>query len=106
MQCEQLLPKDEVFQDQVLAGTKGANQPTQQMSEARDHGENLIELLPVEPVAKSFYLQMQDVLRSHNGQRYVDKGTEYYEERYRNQQIHFLRKNATKLGFQITEARA
>src|SRR5947208_11226602 len=40
------------------------------------------------------------------GQRYVDKGTEYYEQRYRNQQIQLLRKNATKLGFQITEAQA
>ena len=40
------------------------------------------------------------------GQRYVDKGTEYYEQRYRNQQIHLLQKNATKLGFQITQARA
>jgi transposase len=40
------------------------------------------------------------------GQRYVDKGTEYYEQRYRNQQIHLLKKNATRLGFQITEARA
>jgi hypothetical protein len=40
------------------------------------------------------------------GQRYVDKGTEYYEQRYRNQQTHLLKKNATKLGFQITEARA
>jgi len=40
------------------------------------------------------------------GQRYVDKGTEYYEQRYRNQQIQLLRKNATKLGCQITEARA
>src|SRR5438477_8608548 len=40
------------------------------------------------------------------GQRYIDKGTEYYEQRYRNQQVQLLRKNATKLGFQITEARA
>ena len=40
------------------------------------------------------------------GQRYVDKGTEYYEQRYRNQQVQLLRKNATKLGFQITEAQA
>jgi hypothetical protein len=36
MQCEQLLPKGKVFEDQVLAGTNGTNQPTQQMSEARD----------------------------------------------------------------------
>lgn len=40
------------------------------------------------------------------GQRYIDKGTEYYEQRYRNQQVQLLRKNATKLGFQITEAQA
>ena len=40
-----------------------------------------------------------------HGQRYVDKGTEYYEQRYRNQQVQLLRKNAIKLGFQITEAR-
>ncbi len=38
------------------------------------------------------------------GQQYVDKGTEYYEERYRNQQIHLLQKMATKLGFQVTRA--
>jgi hypothetical protein len=57
----------EVFKDQVLAGTGGADQPTQQMSKTRDHGQNLIELLPVEPVAKSLYLQMQDVLRIHRG---------------------------------------
>ncbi len=29
------------------------------------------------------------------GQRYVDKGTEYYQQRYRNQQIQLLRKNTT-----------
>jgi hypothetical protein len=36
------------------------------------------------------------------GQRYVDKGAEYYEQRYRQQQIEFLRKKAMKLGFQVT----
>ena len=40
------------------------------------------------------------------GQRYVDKGTEYYEQRYRNQQLQMLRKNAAKLGLQIMEAPA
>lgn len=38
------------------------------------------------------------------GQRYVDKGTEYYENRYRQQQIHLLQKKAAKLGLQITIA--
>jgi transposase len=37
------------------------------------------------------------------GQRYVDKGAEYYEQKYRNQQIHFLQKKAAQLGFLITE---
>src|SRR5579859_5548551 len=38
------------------------------------------------------------------GQQYVDKGAEYYEHRYRRQQIEFLRKKAAKLGLQITMA--
>jgi transposase len=38
------------------------------------------------------------------GQQYVDKGTEYYEQRYRQQQIQLLQKKAAKLGLQITEA--
>jgi len=38
------------------------------------------------------------------GQRYVDKGAEYYEQKYRNQQLRFLQKKAAQLGFRITEA--
>jgi len=40
------------------------------------------------------------------GQAYVDKGTEYYEERFRQQQIQSLRKRAAKLGLQIAEIQA
>ena len=36
------------------------------------------------------------------GQQYFDKGALYYEQRYRQQQIQFLRHKATKLGLQIT----
>ena len=36
-----------------------------------------------------------------HGQRYVDKGTEYYETRYREQQIRSLAKRAQKLGLQL-----
>jgi transposase len=39
------------------------------------------------------------------GQRYVDRGAEYYEHRYRQQQIDLLTKKAAKLGFRITAAR-
>ena len=35
------------------------------------------------------------------GQAYVDKGTEYYETRFREQQVHLLRKRAAKLGLQV-----
>jgi transposase len=40
------------------------------------------------------------------GQRYVDKGAEYYEHRYRQQQIEFLTKKAVRLGLQITPAQS
>jgi transposase len=36
-----------------------------------------------------------------HGQQYVDKGTEYYEARYREQQIRSLAKRAEKLGLQV-----
>ena len=37
------------------------------------------------------------------GQDYIDKGLEYYEQRFREQQIALLRKKALSLGFQISE---
>ena len=36
-----------------------------------------------------------------HGQQYVDKGTEYYETRYREQQIQVLIRKAHKLGLQV-----
>jgi transposase len=36
-----------------------------------------------------------------HGQQYVDKGTEYYEARYREQQIRSLARRAQKLGLQL-----
>jgi transposase len=35
------------------------------------------------------------------GQQFVDKGMEYYDQRYRNQQIHLLQKRAAQLGLQL-----
>jgi transposase len=40
------------------------------------------------------------------GQTFVDKGLEYYEERFRQQQIQLLQKRAAKLGFQIAATSA
>src|SRR6516165_6794201 len=36
-----------------------------------------------------------------HGHQYVDQGTEYYEARYREQQIRSLAKRAQKLGLQL-----
>ena len=41
-----------------------------------------------------------------HGQQYVDKGVEYYEARYREQQIRALTKRANKLGFQLVTQEA
>ena len=38
------------------------------------------------------------------GPQYADKGAEYYEQRNRQPQIHFLRKKAAQLGLQVTAA--
>jgi transposase len=40
------------------------------------------------------------------GQQYVDNGMEYYDQRYRNQQIHSLQKKAAKFGLQLVPAQA
>ena len=40
------------------------------------------------------------------GQEYVDKGMQYYEDKYRWQQVERLKKTAAKLGLQIVEIQA
>jgi transposase len=35
------------------------------------------------------------------GQNYVDRGTEFYEQRQREQQLHYLNKKAAQLGLQV-----
>ena len=40
------------------------------------------------------------------GQKYVDKGADYYEQRSRQQQIDFVRKKAAQLGLQVTVVQA
>jgi hypothetical protein len=39
------------------------------------------------------------------GQQYLDKGSEFYEHRYRQQQIQFLTKKAAQLGLKIAPTR-
>jgi transposase len=41
-----------------------------------------------------------------HGKQYVDKGTEYYEAKYREQQIRSLTRRAQKLGLQLVTPKA
>jgi hypothetical protein len=38
------------------------------------------------------------------GQQYVDKGAEFYQQKYRDQQIKMLTKKAAELGLQLAES--
>ena len=56
MQSQQLLTESQVFEDEVLPATKGADQPTEEMSERKDHGKKLSGKVRIEHCAKSFIL--------------------------------------------------
>jgi hypothetical protein len=47
VQSQQLLPKSEIFKEEVLSGSESIDNPSQEMSEQRDcgqnHDQNLIE---------------------------------------------------------------
>jgi hypothetical protein len=66
VQSQQLLMKSQVFKDEVLAGTESADQPAEEMSERRDHSRNYIGKVRIELCAKSFILQVYDVLARHS----------------------------------------
>jgi hypothetical protein len=38
------------------------------------------------------------------GEKYVDKGKEFYEQKYRQLQIRMLTKKATELGLQLVQS--
>ncbi len=62
MQSEELLTQGEVFQDEILAGTKGTAKPAEEVPEPYDHAKNLTGTLPIELGAKSLILRVYDVL--------------------------------------------
>ena len=66
MQSQQLPTESQVFEDEVLPGTESADHPAEEMSERRDHGKNLIGKVRIELCAKSFILQVHDVLARHS----------------------------------------
>ena len=62
MQSEELLTQDEVFQNEILAGTKGTAKPAEDVPEPYDHAKNLTGTLPIQLGAKSLILWVYDVL--------------------------------------------
>ena len=67
MQSQQLPTESQVFEDEVLPGTDSAHQPAEEMSERHDHVKDSSGKIRIQSLAKSFILQVYDVLarRSH-----------------------------------------
>ena len=67
VQSQQLLMESKVLKDELLMGTESAEQPAEQMSERHDHVKNVTETSRIQLCAKSFILQVYDVLARHRG---------------------------------------
>jgi hypothetical protein len=65
-----LLTESQVFEGEVLAGTKSADDPPEEVQERHDHGKNLMGTIRIQLCAKSFILQMYDVLAKHTAFAY------------------------------------
>jgi len=75
VQSQQLLMESQVLKDELLMGAESAEQPAEQMSERHDHVKNLTETSRSQLCAKSFILQVYDVLARHSpGQRVLPGG--------------------------------
>jgi hypothetical protein len=66
VQSQQLPTESQVLEDEVLAGTENADQPTEEMSKRHDHDKNCSGKIRIELFAKSFILQVYDVLARHS----------------------------------------
>jgi hypothetical protein len=65
VQSQQLPTESEVCEGEVLAVPKSADDPAEEMPERRDHGQNLTGKVRIQLFAKSFILQVYDVLARH-----------------------------------------
>ena len=68
MQSEQLPTESQVFEDEVVAGAKRADDPPEEMPERHNHSKNIIGTIRIQFCAKSFILQMYDDLARHKRQ--------------------------------------
>ena len=75
MQSQQLPTESQVFEDEVLARTASAEHPTEEMSERHDHSKNLIGTIRIQLFAKSFILQVYDVLARHRVRGMADSNS-------------------------------
>ncbi len=70
MLSKQLLTESEIFKDEILSGNESTDNPSEEMSERRDdgqnHDQNLIETYRIRPDSKSFILQVREVLTRDN----------------------------------------
>src|SRR5215831_11259497 len=66
VQGEQLPTESQVFEDEVLAGAKRADDPPEEIPEGHNHGKNIIGTIRIQVSAKSFILQMYNVLARQN----------------------------------------
>jgi len=63
MRCKQLLPKSEVFENEILSGSERTAKPAKKMMKGSDRGVNLSRKPDSPPFRKSLILRMQHVLR-------------------------------------------
>jgi hypothetical protein len=62
VQSQQLPTKSQVFEDEVLPGTESTQQSAEEMSERYDHGKDSSGKIRIQSLAKSFILQVYEVL--------------------------------------------
>ena len=65
VQSGQLPTESQAFKDEVLAGAKRADDPPEEMPERHNHGKNNIGTIRIQLCAKSFILQVYDLLARH-----------------------------------------
>jgi prolyl oligopeptidase len=65
VQSQQFPTESQVFEDEALAGTANTDHPAEKMSERRDHSKKLTGTFRIQPLAKSFFLQVYDVWTRH-----------------------------------------
>jgi hypothetical protein len=66
MRCKQLLPKSEVFENEILSGSERTAKPAKKMMKGSDRGVNPRRKPDSPPFRRSLILRMQRVLRRGN----------------------------------------